>query len=63
MTTTCLLWMLITPLIVLLGVALWLAESQPQKIKRWHRQGQSQTAISKRLGVSRYRVRRALAAV
>ena len=62
MTTTCLfVWaavLLTLPLLVLL----WATESQEQRIRRWHRRGQSQRAIAARLGVTRYRVRRALAA-
>jgi len=61
MTTTCLfVWaavLLTLPLIVLL----WATESREQRIRRWHRRGQSQRAIAARLGVSRYQVRKALA--
>jgi len=62
MTTTCLfVWaavLLTLPLIVLL----WATESREQRIRRWQRRGQSQTAIAARLGVSRYQVRKALMA-
>jgi hypothetical protein len=61
MTTTCLfVWaavLLTLPLIVLL----WATESREQRIRRWHRRGQSQRAIAARIGVSRYQVRKALA--
>jgi DNA-binding NarL/FixJ family response regulator len=40
---------------------LWVTESREQRIRRWHRHGMSQRAIAQRLGVSRYRVRVALA--
>jgi len=57
-TTLCLLLALLTlPLIVLL----WVTESREQRIRRWHRDGHSQRAIAAKLGVSRYRVRLALA--
>ena len=61
MTTACIAaWvaaLLLFPLIVLL----WATESREQRIRRWHRRGQSQRAIAARLGCSRYRVRKALA--
>lgn len=60
MTTTCLLaWaalLLTLPIIILL----WFTEGQPQRIRRWRRQGMTQAAIAERLGISRYRVRQAL---
>lgn len=57
-TTFCLLLALLTlPLLVLL----WATESREQRIRRWHRSGQSQRAIAARLGITRYRVRQALA--
>ena len=57
-TTFCLLLALLTlPLLVLL----WATESREQRIRRWHRDGQSQRAIAARLGITRYRVRQALA--
>jgi hypothetical protein len=49
--------LLLFPLVVLL----WATESREQRIRRWHRHGMSQRAIAQRLGVSRYRVRVALA--
>jgi DNA-binding NarL/FixJ family response regulator len=61
MTTTCLfVWaavLLTLPIVFLL----WLTESREQRIRRWHRRGQSQRAIAARLQISRYRVREALA--
>jgi hypothetical protein len=61
MTTSLLLWALLTPALILLGVVLWISETREQRIRRWHRQGMSQLAIAERLGVTRYRVRLALA--
>ena len=49
--------LLLLPIVILL----WVTESREQRIRRWHRRGQSQRAIAQRLGVSRYRVRKALA--
>ena len=49
--------LLLLPIVILL----WVTESQEQRIRRWHRRGQSQRAIARRLGVSRYRVRKAVA--
>lgn len=57
-TITCaLLWVLLIPI----GVILWLTESREQRIRNLHRQGWSQRAIAKRLGTSRWQVRKALA--
>ena len=53
-----LLALLLLPLLVLL----WATESQPQRVKRLRSYGWSQQRIADHLGVSRYRVRVALAA-
>lgn len=61
MTTTCLMaWaaILLTLPIVLI---LWATETQRQRIRRHHSYGRSQRQIAELLGVSRYRVRQALA--
>lgn len=61
MNTTCLLaWVAIVltlPLIVLC----WATEGQQQRIHRLRRQGLSQRRIAQQLGITTYRVRRALA--
>jgi DNA-binding NarL/FixJ family response regulator len=49
---------LLLPLLILL----WATESRPQRIRRLSRNGYSQRSIARRLGVSRYAVRTALAA-
>jgi len=49
-----------TPLIVIIAVVFWLSETQPQRIRRWHRQGHTQRAIAERLGITLYRVRQVL---
>lgn len=60
-STTCILaWvtvLILLPIIILL----WVCESRNQRIKRWHRTGQSQRLIANRLGLNRYQIRKALA--
>ena len=43
-------------------ILLWASESQEQRIRRWARCGLSQRKIAERLGISRYRVKKALTA-
>ena len=57
-TLALLLALLLLPLLVLL----WATESQPQRVKRLRSYGWSQQRIADHLGVTRYRVRVALAA-
>ena len=60
MTTTCLLaWALALLLLPVLFIA-WLLETQPERIRRMRAAGMTQTAIATRLGISTYKVRRAL---
>jgi hypothetical protein len=61
MSISCLAAWLLLPLIVLVGVALWLSETRPQRIRRWRSAGMTQKAIAERLGCSLYQVRKALA--
>jgi len=61
MTITTLLWVLLVPAVILIGVALWLSESTQQRIQRLYRTGYSQTRIAQHLNISRYAVRKALA--
>ena len=61
MTITTLLWVLLVPLVALLGVILWLSESRSQRIHRLQRSGWSQQRIADHLRVSRHQVRKALA--
>ena len=56
-----LVWKLLLPALLLVAVVDVLTQSQPQRIRRLHRSGQSQRAIASRLGVSRYQVQKALA--
>jgi len=53
---------LLFPLLVLLGVILWISESRDQRIRRWVASGVSQREAARRLGISRYAVSKALAA-
>jgi hypothetical protein len=57
---SCVLFWALTPLIVVLAVLSWATETQPERIRRWHREGHSQRAIAQRLGISRHRVRAVL---
>jgi len=60
MTITTLLWVLLVPAVILIGLALWLSESRQQRIQRLHRTGYSQARIAGHLKISRYAVRKAL---
>lgn len=61
MTITTLLWVLLVPAVILIGVVLWLSESRQQRIQRLHRSGYSQARIADHLKITRYAVRKALA--
>jgi DNA invertase Pin-like site-specific DNA recombinase len=56
-----LLWKLLLPALLLVAVVDVLSQSQPQRIRRLARSGESQRSIATRLGVSRYQVQKALA--
>ena len=60
MTVTTLLWVLLVPLLALVGVILWLSESQAQRIHRLRAAGWSQQRIASHLQLSRYQVRKTL---
>lgn len=61
MTTSALIAALLLPLLLLIAIVDLATMSQPRRIRTLKRQGLSQRAIADRLGVSRYRVRVALA--
>lgn len=61
MTTTLIIWALLTPLIVCLAVLLWLTEDRKARARRWRAAGMTQSSIANRLGVSRTTVRRWIA--
>ena len=56
-----LVWKLLLPALLIVALVDVLTQSQPQRIRRLSRAGQSQRAIAAHLGVSRYVVRLALA--
>ena len=60
MTLTALLWLLL-PLLLVVAIVDALTMSTDRRIRLLRNAGQSQTAIAARLGVTRYRVRQALA--
>jgi predicted DNA-binding protein (UPF0251 family) len=61
-TITATLSILLLPLLIILGVILWVTESREQRIRRWVESGISQREAARRLNISRYAVRKALAA-
>ena len=63
---TTLLSIIVAILAILLMPAIvlgWITEGRTQRIRRLHRQGLSQRAIAQHMGITRHRVRLALAAV
>lgn len=60
MTITTLLWVLLVPALIILGVVLWLSESRQQRIHRLRSYGWSQQRIANHLQITRYQVRRNL---
>ena len=56
-----LIWKLLIPALLLIALVDVLTQSQPQRIRRLARSGESQRSIATRLGVSRYQVQKALA--
>ena len=61
-TITATLSILLLPLLIILGVILWVTESREQRIRRWVESGISQREVARCLEISRYAVRKALAA-
>lgn len=62
MSITCTIaWIVVLLLLPILFIA-WLTESDHDKVRRWRREGLSQQRIADRLGCSRSKVRRVLAA-
>lgn len=60
MSINTLLWVLLVPALLALGVVLWLTETQHQRIHRLRSYGWSQQRIATHLNLSRYRVRQTL---
>ena len=61
MTLTVFLFWGFLPLLLVIAAVDFLTMSQPRRVRLLRRSGMTQTAIADRLGVSRYRVRCALA--
>lgn len=61
MTITCALAWAAIVLTLPLVLLLWATEGREQRIRRWRAGGMTQKAIAERLGISTYRVRKALA--
>lgn len=59
-TFLCIAFWLFAPILIFLALLGRLTESQPQRIRRLRRQGLSQRAIATTLGITTYRVRKAL---
>ena len=59
--TLSLIWWGLLPLLLLVAVVDLLTMSQPRRVQLLRRSGMTQAAIADRLGISRYRVRQALA--
>ena len=60
-TLTAFLFWGLLPLLLLVAVVDLLTMSQPRRVQLLRRSGMTQAAIADRLGISRYRVRQALA--
>ena len=58
MTTSLIRWLRLTPLLIALGVLLWVSEDKKARARRWRRAGMTQRAIAERLGVSRSTIHR-----
>jgi len=59
--TLSIIWWGLLPLLLLVAVVDLLTMSQPRRVQLLRRSGMTQTAIADRLGISRHRVRQALA--
>jgi DNA-binding CsgD family transcriptional regulator len=58
---SCILFWVFAPLLIVLAVIAWAAETDRERARRWKRSGLSQQRIAGRLGCSRWRVRQLLA--
>ena len=57
-TITAAVWLLFVPIVLLIGIALWLSESRATRISRLRRQCQTWAVIAARYGVSQSTARR-----
>jgi hypothetical protein len=62
-TILCILLWILVPAIAIVAFVNWVSETREDRIVRWNKSGISQMAISKRLNISRYQVRKVLAQV
>ena len=60
-TTLLIFWKLVLPLLFLVALIDWLTASDDRRVRILRKCGHSQRQIAQRLGVSTYRVRKALA--
>jgi hypothetical protein len=60
-TLLCAAFWLLLPLTIALAVLTWLTETRDERIRRLHRSGRSQAAVARHMGITRHRVRKALA--
>ena len=60
--TLLVIWKLLLPLLLVVALIDWLTASHDRRVRILHSTGLSQRQISDRLNITRYRVRRALAA-
>ena len=60
-TTLLIFWKLVLPLLFLVAFIDWLTASDDRRVRILRKCGHSQRQIAQRLGVSTYRVRKALA--
>jgi len=61
MSITCITAWALALLLLPIVILLWATESRQQRIRRWRASGMTQKAIAAALGISTYRVRKALA--
>jgi hypothetical protein len=54
-------WKLILPIVFVFALIDILTQTQPQRIRRLKKSGMSQLSIANKLGITRYKVRLALA--
>ena len=60
-TTLLIFWKLVLPLLFLVALVDWLTATDDRRVRILRKCGHSQRQIAQRLGVSTYRVRKALA--
>jgi hypothetical protein len=61
-TFTTILFFVLIPILILGAIVNWALETPGDRAKRWHQTGTSKAEIGRRLGVTKYRVNKLLAA-